>query len=33
MTSIASLFGESGFLSERWGGRNEFVYKKFRNAL
>ena len=28
MTSIASLFGESGFLSERWGGRDGFLANK-----
>ena len=28
MTSIASLFGESGFLSERWGGRDGFLADK-----
>ena len=29
MTSIASLFGESGFLSERWGGRDGFLAEKY----
>ena len=28
MTSIASLFGESGFLSERWGGRDGALAEK-----
>ena len=28
MTSIASLFGESGFLSERWGGRDGHLSEK-----
>jgi len=28
MTSIASLFGESGFLSERWGGRDGSLLEK-----
>ena len=28
MTSIASLFGESGFLSERWGGRDGSLSEK-----
>ena len=29
MTSIASLFGESGFLSERWGGRDGALPEKY----
>lgn len=29
MTSIASLFGESGFLSERWGGRDGTLPEKY----
>ena len=29
MTSIASLFGESGYLSERWGGRDGFLEEKY----